>query len=136
MPPKFHFGLTPLLQHRRRIERDCERQFATCREEIREREDAMARLRDVLRTELLAPRAEGCLWYVDDSLAAHRDAASALKRRMESLRDELLAARRDRRVIEKLYERRRKAYEAELARYEEIELDEANAARRRTAKCP
>lgn len=91
----------------------------------------MARLYEVLRTQLSAPRAH-FLWYVDDSLTKRRNAGADAQRRLERLREELIVARRDRRVIEKLYERRRKAYEAELARNEEIELDEANAALRQS----
>jgi len=130
MLPKFHFGFAPLLEHRRRGERDCERRFAVCRQEIGEHERAMVHLCDALRTQLSAPRVESSLWYVDESLAARRNAGAEAQRRLEQLRDELIVARRDRRVIEKLYERRRKAYETELARYEEMELDEANAALR------
>ncbi|MBV9027800.1 MAG: hypothetical protein JO311_04235 [Candidatus Eremiobacteraeota bacterium] len=128
MPAKFRFGLAPLLEHRRRGERDCERRFAVCRQEIGEHEQATVRLCDALRTQLAAPRVESSLWYVEDSLTARRKAGAEAQRRLEQLRDELIVARRERRVIEKLYERRRKAYEAELARYEEMELDEANAA--------
>lgn len=45
----------------------------------------------------------------------------------ESARDALIAARRARRTLERLKERRRRAFEAEEARREELELDESNA---------
>jgi flagellar biosynthesis chaperone FliJ len=42
-------------------------------------------------------------------------------------RDDLVAASRERRVVEKLKERRLRAFLAEEARRDELELDEANA---------
>jgi len=45
----------------------------------------------------------------------------------KSARDAFLAARRARRTLERLKGRRRRAFEAEEARREELELDESNA---------
>ncbi len=121
MPPKFHFGLAPLLEHRRRIEKERERRFSRCRQELQALESNVPRVCDALP------------WYYDRWIAARRQQAAGLRVRLKELRDGFIAARRDRRVLERLYERRRDAYDAQLARYEEMEIDEANAALRRRA---
>lgn len=73
--------------------------------------------------------------YLDAAIAAQLRRIAALQGDLEQRRRDLIAAARERRVIEKLGERRRRAFEAEEARREELELDETNArCRERTAR--
>ncbi len=54
-------------------------------------------------------------------------ASPSCKATWNAKRHDLVAAARERKVIEHLRERRRRAFEAEEARQEELELDESNA---------
>ena len=64
--------------------------------------------------------------YLDAAIAAQIRRIAELQGDLEQKRHSLVAAARDRKVIEKLGERRRRAFDADEARWEELELDERN----------
>lgn len=126
MASKFHFGLQPLLDLRKRIEETKQQAFAARRRELDERLREMERLNAAF-----APAARGLgspllLSYLDDAIRAQRSRIAKLESPLEVAREELIAASRERRVIEKLLERRRGEFEAKRAREDEQELEEAN----------
>lgn len=146
MPVRFDFRLWPLLDHRKRVEEEKQRAFAACRRAVDEcrreierlggqRRSAMEQLAHSARAQSAAELRlrDAHLRRVELAINHERLRRSELKVAYERARDELIAAGRERRVVEKLKERRLRAFEAEATRYEERELDEANA--RRREKC-
>ncbi len=130
MPARFRFALQPLLDRRSRAEEEKQRCFARRRRELddfaRERERLAAALFETaMRTSDAASLA-----VFDAAIAARRRGAASAERALETARQELIPARRDRRALEKLRERRARAFDEEAARLEELEIDEANARRR------
>ncbi|MBV8344569.1 MAG: flagellar FliJ family protein [Candidatus Eremiobacteraeota bacterium] len=129
MPP-FYFALDPLLDRHRRVE-DEKRQ--RCARRRRERDDAL-RARDRLVSALAARAASRSdarsLAVLDARIAVQRRRLAEAESALGNAADELMTASRERRVIEKLRERRRREYEREEARRDELEIDEANALRR------
>ncbi len=113
----FRFRLEPVLQHRRRTAQEAERRLAH-----HERQRGAA---------------------AGEAVAAHREYLLALAQRLRTLaerleadrlevgrlRDELVRRHRDRRVVERLRERRAGAYEAEQMRKAQLALDEVAAVR-------
>jgi flagellar FliJ protein len=142
MPAKFEFRLQPLLDWRKRVEQEKQRDFAAIGRIVEDCTLELERLADVRRQctkqlgESARTRSPADLRLFDAHLRSLEAAMSAQRQRRyeleadwRRLRDELILANRERRVIEKLKERRRRAFEAEEARREEIELDETNARR-------
>lgn len=142
---RFIFKLDPLLEQRRREERDRMRAVAEFERERLEIESEAARLggemraeRDALRAELGGSRAvdlRRVQLQAGASLHGLRRTrelalrASAVLRRLEAARTELLEATKRRRAVELLRERRREAWLAEQRANEERELDELLTAR-------
>jgi len=141
---KFRFALQAVLDARQRVEDEKKRDLAERRRALdavdaeidritSARERCMAelaasahtapvldlRVRDAHLRRLDAAFAEATL--------ARGDAFAA----WESARDAFIAARRARGTLERLKERRRRAFDAEEARREELELDESNERQRR-----
>lgn len=146
MPAKFEFSLQPLLDWRRRLEEEKQREFFTahrllagCDRELDRLADAYARC--AKRLTASASSARGVELNLGDAfLRAVRTAMTREASRRADLesactraRDALVAAGRERGVIEKLMERRRREAEAAHARRAELELDEANARRHERA---
>jgi flagellar protein FliJ len=142
MPAKFEFRLQPLLDWRKRLEEEKQREFSAVRNVLaqhsRELDELIATrvrcLRQLAESVLTRPATD--LRVRDAHLRSTDEAIDAARRRRDGAeveflraRDALIAASRERRVIEKLKERRRLAFQAESARREEAELDEANARR-------
>jgi len=129
MAARFRFALQALLDRRRRAEEEKRRCFALWRREL----DDLARDRERLAAALFETAVRtsdaASLGIFDAAIALRRRAAASAERALETARQELIPARRDRRVLEKLRERRLRAFEEEAARLEELELDEANARR-------
>ncbi|HEY6449156.1 MAG TPA: flagellar export protein FliJ [Candidatus Cybelea sp.] len=140
MPPKFEFRLQPLLDRRKIVEEEKQGNFAACRRSVDDCARELARLGDTRRhflkqlveTALRCPTADILLRHahlrcvevaIDDARHRHLEAEANL----EGARQELISASRERRLLEKLKEHRRWAFEADQARREERELDESNA---------
>lgn len=136
---KFVFTLQGVLNHRRQIEREKQRALADrvaavsrLVQELREMDEQVQRSIAELRAHRLTGRLD--LAY----LAAHRRYTLAMQRRameqarriaaaqqaVDAARVELVAAAKDRKVIEKLRERRYEQWRAEQARKEMAQLDE------------
>jgi flagellar protein FliJ len=132
----FEFRLEPLLESRKRIEEEKRRSFAACLRALDECAREAGRL-DVLRA--------GCRDAADlrlrDAYLRRLDGRSealearhcALAAELDRTQEELAAASRERRLIEKLKERRRRAFDAQEARRDALELDDANARRHERA---
>jgi flagellar FliJ protein len=137
--PRFVFKLEGLLRNRRRVERQRQRDLAILQrqarrleEELRELGAAMTRANQQARNSLVG-RLDLAF------LAAHRRYLAVMQRngqaliqkiaslgpQIEASRQALTAAAKDRKVIEKLRERRRELWLADEAKREQADLDEA-----------
>jgi flagellar biosynthesis chaperone FliJ len=116
MARAFRFTLQPLLDRKAGIESEHRRQVAAARHAL---DDARSALERLMAAVAAAP-------YLDAAIAAQLRRIAELQGDLEQRRRDLIAAARERRVIEKLGERRRRAFEAEEVRREELELDESN----------
>jgi flagellar protein FliJ len=126
MPAKFHFGLQPLLDLRKRIEEAKQEAFATKRREVDRHSHEVERLSAALACAAKGSRSPALPAYLDAAIGAQRRRVGELEAALEVARQELIGASRERRVIEKLCERRRREFEELRARREERELEEAN----------
>ncbi|HYL27834.1 MAG TPA: flagellar export protein FliJ [Candidatus Nitrosotalea sp.] len=140
MSGKFEFRPEPLLERRRRAEAESQRDFAIRQRAVRESTQEIERLVEARRrcasalvTEASSRAArdlrlrDGYLAMLEAAIAQERRARATLEAALTTARTKLIAASRERRVLEKLKERRRAAFEAEEARREELAIDEGNA---------
>lgn len=116
MGRRFRFSLQPLLERNRRIEEDRRHAFAAAQRTL---DDAREELQTLIHAVATHP-------YLDAAVAAQLCRIADLQAARESARQDFVAAARDRRVVEKLRERRLRAFESAAARSEELELDESN----------
>lgn len=146
MGRQFAFGLQPLLELRARVEEEKQRDFAARRRALdasRHEIDRLVKARQRCTKELAeSARArspvdlrlrDAHLRYLERAIGAQRGRTVELSGECDRSREELIAASRERRVIEKLKERQRRLFEAEEARREELELDDGNARRHERA---
>lgn len=144
---KFAFSLQPVLDHRKRIE-DEKQQTVAIRS--RAHEDAKAELQR-LNDEFRACSAElrdrhrqltiedlrlhyAHLQYLDRAIEAQAGLVAERRAALDRARNDLIEASKDRKVVDKLKDRRRVAYVAEEMRVEQIELDDGNARRHARAQ--
>jgi flagellar FliJ protein len=139
---RFRFTLEPVLEQRRRIEDEKQRDFAARTRELRDAESllerlhaqyqaAAERLRDghrSLSTEDLRLH-YAHLEYLDRAITAQRAVVAERRGAVERARAALVEASKERKVIEKLKERKHEQYVAEARHLEQAELDDANARR-------
>lgn len=130
MPARFRFALQPLLDRRSRAEEEKRRCFARRQRELDDLARDRERLAAALFETVVRTSDAATLAVFDAAIAARRRGTASAERALEAARQELIPARRDRRALEKLRERRARAFEEEAARLEELEIDEANARRR------
>ena len=130
MAARFHFALQPLLDRRSRIDEEKQLCFDLQRRERDAGSSEVTRLATALTRLALRTSDAGSLAVFDAAMTARRKYAVLAEAALETARRELIAARRERRAIEKLRDRRRCSFEEEEARREELEIDEANARRR------
>jgi flagellar export protein FliJ len=136
MPAKFRFALAPLLERRALIEQESRHRCAVRQHEHRGSLEEMTRLTGALRActaQSSNPRAAYCS-SLDAAIEAQGRRISDARASLEDARNDAIAARRDLRVVEALRARRRRSFEQEEARREEVELDEANARNRRVIR--
>lgn len=117
MARAFRFSLQPLLDRRAGIENEHRQHVAAVRHALDEARAALERLMAAVATQP----------YLDAAIAAQIRRIADLQGDLERKRHDLVAAARERKVIETLRQRRRRAFDAEEARREELELDESNA---------
>jgi flagellar FliJ protein len=137
---RFVFRLQPVLDERRRKEEEKQLEFARAKAARDEHSRELDRLAGALRARgralhecAMTGSAANLRLYdahlryleraIDSGERCHVDSTAALDRAAA----ELLEANRERRLIEKLKERRLHEFEREEARRDELELDEANA---------
>jgi len=138
--PRFVFRLKPVLEHRERIEKDRQRIFsekqralvearAECARLAAERDDQRETLRRDHKTlDVDALRATYAhLAYLDRSIEEQDVRIQACVAEADAARTRLVAASRDREVLDTLKIRRREAFDAEASRVEQRALDDQNA---------
>jgi flagellar FliJ protein len=139
MAQRFVFSLQPLLEERKRVEDVKQRAL---RQACRGRDEQAGRLRRLsaasgsgraaLHDRAMAGKAadarfyDAHLRYLTQAIASEEERCADWSTAVDGATRELLAANRDRRLVEKLRERRLRAFEFEAARREELELEEAN----------
>jgi flagellar export protein FliJ len=138
MAARFVFSLQPLLDARRRREEDRQRAFARAREA---RDENLRELDSVTRAQragaiALHERAMGGaahlavhdahLRYLERTIQSRERRSAESARAFDRAAAELLAANRERRALETLEERRRREFEREQTRRDELELEDAN----------
>ena len=140
--PRFVFRLAPVLRQRERIEEQKKQLLATALRALADAEaqrEALRARREALARELIEEHrnldAEGLrLAYAHlDFLAREITAADYLvmsrTREMNLAREILLQATKDRKILDKLRDRQKAAYDLEQSRIEQRELDDANSRR-------
>ncbi|MFY9738991.1 MAG: flagellar export protein FliJ [Candidatus Cybelea sp.] len=136
----FVFPLQALLDARRRKEEEKQRAFARVKGARDENLRDLGRLAGALRTGGRALHEcvmsgstaslrlyDAHLRYLERTLQAREQSSAESAPAFDRAASELYAANRERRLIEKLKERRLHAFERDEARRDERELDEANA---------
>jgi flagellar FliJ protein len=140
MAARFVFSLQPVLDERRRKEDETRHAFARAgqarNDDIREADRLGGALRArgralhecAIAGSVASLRVHDAhLRYLERTMQSHERRSSQSATAFERAAADLLQANRERRLIEKLKERRRQEFEREEARLEELELDDANA---------
>lgn len=136
---KFTFSLEPVLGHRERIEDEKQLLFAQRMRELKEAENELARLNgeykrysSVLRDDHARLSTEELRWhyahleYLDRCITMQQSAVFGRRTAVERARQDLVAASKDRKVIEKLKDRRLQEHRAMQAAQEQKDLDDTN----------
>ncbi len=135
---RFRFKLQAVLDHRLRIEKAKKQAFAQAVGLVNQKQHQLEQIYGLLRQEraALAGKTTGLLDI--DELLAHRRYVGSLELRLSHLHSELhkrqqlldqrrqalLEASRDRKVLERLKDRRHEEYQLEMRRAEQREQDE------------
>ena len=137
--PKFVFNLEPVLRHRLHVEQERQRELAAAQAEMTRLQRELKSLNDALQASSSEMKAGHLTGTLDvNYLAAHRRYTVAMQRagqvivqdmaRQQRKVDEaqrlFSEAAKERKVLEKLRERQREGWEAEVRRKELAELDE------------
>jgi flagellar FliJ protein len=137
---KFTFALQPVLEHRKRLEDQKQQAMAIRQRAWDEAKRELDRLNGDFRlharelrerhrefdTEELRLR-YAHLQFLDRTIDAQIRVLAERQAALERARRDLVAASKDRKVVDKLKERRKTAYVVEELRVEQIELDDGNA---------
>lgn len=139
---RFVFSLQPLLDERRRKEEEKQLAFLRAKEARDENTREFARLAGELRVrerELHESAMTGATadlglrdayrGHLERAVRSYRARGAESAEAFDRAAAQLLTANRERRLVEKLKERRLREFEREEARREELELDDANAKR-------
>lgn len=137
---KFRFSLQPVLEHRRRLEERLQMALAAQRRELdlaqaelmslnqefRRHSDELRFGHKSLDIDALRLR-YAHLQFLDRSIDAQIHVVAQRRTEVEVVRLETLAASKDRKVVERLRERRSEEHATEETLHEQKELDDANA---------
>ncbi len=139
---KFAFALQPVLDHRKRIEDEKQLVVAQRKRALDEAERELERLNDEFRRHSAMLRDShkkletrelqsiyAHLQFLDRCIVAQIRIVADRRVALDRAREELLEASREKKVVEKLKERRREAFVLEGQRIEQKELDDSNARR-------
>ena len=139
---KFHFTLQPVLQHRERVEDEKQQAVALKKRALDEADAELRRLnaefrenadrlreshREIETEELRLTYAH--LQFLDRCIVSQIQIVAERRVVLERARKELQVASKERKVVDKLKERRKAAHQTEAARIEQNELDDGNARR-------
>ena len=136
---KFKFTLEPVLGHRERLEDEKQQIFAERQNELRAAEAELARLNGefkrfstALRDDHASLSSEELRWhyahleYLDRCIVMQHATIAQRRSAVERARADLLEASKERKVIEKLKDKKFEEYRASAAQAEQAELDDAN----------
>ncbi|HET9095467.1 MAG TPA: flagellar export protein FliJ [Candidatus Baltobacteraceae bacterium] len=139
MMGKFKFTLEPVLDHRERIEDEKQQVLAERSRELKAAEDELARLNGefkrystALREDHAKLTSEELRWhyahleYLDRCMTMQHGIIFQRRAAVERARADLVTASKDRKVIEKLKDRRLEEHQAFEAAQEQKELDDTN----------
>ena len=137
---KFAFALQPVLEHRKRIEDQKQQTMALRQRAWDEAKRELDRLHDEFRAHARELRERhgdfeveelrvryAHLQFLDRTIDAQIKILAERQVALERARRDLVEASKDRKIVDKLKERRRMAHTAEELRVEQIELDDGNA---------
>jgi flagellar FliJ protein len=136
---KFKFTLEPVLEHRERIEDEKQQVLAERRRELKAAEDELARLNaefkrysNALREDHAKLTCDELRWhyahleYLDRCMTMQHGIILQRRTAVERARADLVAASKERKVIEKLKDRRLAEHHALEAAAEQKDLDDTN----------
>jgi flagellar FliJ protein len=136
---KFKFQLEPVLDHRERIEDEKQQVLGQRRRELKAAENELARLNrefkkysGALREDHKHLSSEELRWhyahleYLDRCMTLQHGVILQRRAAVDAARNDLVAASKDRKVMEKLKDRRFEEHQAFEALQEQKELDDAN----------
>jgi flagellar FliJ protein len=136
---KFKFSLDPVLDHRERIEDEKQQILAARQREMQEAEHELARLdgdfkrfSTTLREDHARLSTEELRWhyahleFLDRCITMQHAVISQRRAAAEHARLYLVEASKDRKVMEKLKDKRLEEHRAREASFEQKELDDAN----------
>jgi flagellar protein FliJ len=140
MSQKFVFRLQPVLDHRQRIEDEKKQTMAVRQRACDEAKAELDRLNLEFQLHSALLRAKhqefdgetlrahyGHLHFLDRVIDAQIRVLAERRAALERARQDLVAAQKDRKVVDKLKDRRKATFVAEEMRIEQGELDDANA---------
>jgi flagellar export protein FliJ len=140
MSQRFRFRLDPVLGHRERVERERAGEHAQALADqlaAQRMYDEIVEKRDELRVRLVSEHARfdaetlratyTHLDYLDRAIVAALQRVDACVAETERARQRLVAAAKDRKVLETLKERRQEAFQLDAALADQRELDDQNA---------
>jgi len=140
MGKRFAFSLQPVLDHRRRIEDEKKQTVALRQRACDEAQAELDRLNAEFREHSMLVRTKhhnfdaeslrahyGHLHFLDRVIDAQIRVVAERRASLERARQDLVEAQRDRKVVDKLKDRRKASFHAEEMRIEQGELDDANA---------
>ncbi|HTZ53856.1 MAG TPA: flagellar export protein FliJ [Candidatus Acidoferrum sp.] len=139
---RFSFPLQPVLDHRKRIEDEKQLVVAQRKRALDEAERELTRLNDEFRLHAAMLRDKhkkletrelqsiyAHLQFLDRCIVAQIRIVAERRVALDRARAELLEASKEKKVVEKLKERRRETFVLEEQRVEQKELDDNNARR-------
>ena len=138
---QFTFTLDGVLRHRKHVEQDCQIELARLQQQVREAENELRQLDQSLNGSLADIRQNRLTGKLDlGFLAAYRRYVASVQRKgaviaqrmaliqrqVETARQALAEAAKQRKIVEKLREKQFERWRTEQARKEAAELDEVN----------